>query len=56
MDADILNQLVFRHPPDDLAFQQGILILQPVTSPFQFEMGMDTGQKNRRPDRLGDVI
>ena len=54
--TDQLCQIIFRHAPGNFGFQPGVLICQPVTRGFKFQVSMNTGQHDLGQDRFGNVV
>ena len=55
-DADALGEVIFRHAMRDLRFECGVLVLQPVSSPFRFKLCVHACQYDGRDNRFGDVV
>ena len=55
-NADALDEIIFLHAQGNLCLKCGFLIFHPVTRPLCFQLGIYSGQHQRRADRLGNVI
>jgi len=56
VNADLLDQLVFPHPSHDFSFQIGVLVVQEIAGPLEFELAAHAGQDDGGANGLRDVV